>query len=461
MSLSINGKKYTSLHFIGILGSGMSAIAQYLRWQSMDISGSDRLFEENYTKFARLKLSEIGCRLFNQDGSGINNSTEAVVISTAIEKNNPDIINAAKRGIPVFHRSDVLSSIVNTKNTIAVAGTSGKSTVCAMIFHFLSHCDTNPSLISGANLNSLLSKGFIGNAFYGNSDLLVIEADESDGSIIKYLPRISIILNISKDHKTIPETQKLFQTLAEHSLLSIVNNDDIYCGTIAASLRFGKSADADFRAESLESNKTESAVSINGVRFSIPHPGLHNAQNLFASLCVCSQLKCDNDLLREACSTFSGIQRRFDIHHIKNGISVIDDFAHNPEKIRAAVSTAQTLCNRLIILFQPHGFGPTRFMFDELVSCFSEIIRPADILILLPIYYIGGSAQKDVSSNMIADALQNSVKNIFTPSRREDAISIIASLAEPNDHVISMGARDPSLPEFAKEIAEAIENKFD
>jgi UDP-N-acetylmuramate--alanine ligase len=169
LSLLINNKQYNSIHFTGILGSGMSAIAQYLRWQGLNISGSDRLLNSEDTSAVKSGLLDIGCQLFEQDGSGIQKNTDALCVSTAIESSNPDIAKALKEGIPVFHRSDLLAAIISTRKTVAIAGTSGKSTVTAMVFEFLFSSGKSPSLISGANLKRLEKQGLIGNAFRGSS----------------------------------------------------------------------------------------------------------------------------------------------------------------------------------------------------------------------------------------------------------------------------------------------------
>ena len=203
MSLSIDGRNFSSLHFAGIMGSGMSAIAQYLAWSGHAITGSDRIAFADEMKETKEKLERCGCILFPQDGSGITAATEALVISTAIEDDNADIAAARKRGIPILHRSDVLAAIVASHRTIAVCGTSGKSTVTALIFEILRACGKSPSVITGANLIRLNEEGLLGNAFKGDSGILVIEADESDGTLVKYRPEKAVFLNISKDHKSV------------------------------------------------------------------------------------------------------------------------------------------------------------------------------------------------------------------------------------------------------------------
>lgn len=461
MSLSINGVSCSSLHFVGIFGSGMSAIAQYLRWESLDITGSDRLINDESTKEIQNKLVNIGCSIHIQDGSAITGKTDALVVSTAIEDSNPDIKQAESMGIPIFHRSNILAAIVQTKKTIAVAGTSGKSTVTGLIFHLLHRCGKKPSLITGANLNELVVKGLIGNAFHGSSDLLVIEADESDGSLIKYKAHISIFLNLSKDHKPVEDTLPLFQTLASQSNHVIINKDDPLLHPLLAldSVQtFGLEGKADFLPEEMESTTNAVSIKLRGKTFTVPFPGHYMAMNLLASLAICKFLGCNEETLVEASSYFRGIQRRFDSFKTSRKITVIDDYAHNPEKLKAAIETAQSMSNRVIALFQPHGFGPTKFLFSELVDVFQKMLRKDDTLILLPIYYAGGTVTREISSSDIADALTTCKAEVFSPDQREEAISFVLSQAKPGDIVLSMGARDPSLALFAKGIAEAVDN---
>ncbi len=184
-AIVINERPCRSIHFAGIFGSGMSAIAQYLRFQGITVSGSDRFHASEDTASIRRSLEGLGCAIVPQDGSGFGEDIDVVCVSTAIEDSNPDIAASRNRGIPIVHRSDVLSALIASKKTIAVAGTSGKSTVTAMIFEFLTACGKSPSLISGAGLRRLEKQGLIGNAFCGGSDLLVVEADESDGTLVK------------------------------------------------------------------------------------------------------------------------------------------------------------------------------------------------------------------------------------------------------------------------------------
>jgi UDP-N-acetylmuramate--alanine ligase len=459
LSLSINGTSYSGLHFTGILGSGMSAIAQYCAWLGLRVSGSDRLLGTPDVAAIADRLSAIGCLLYKQDGSGIDGRVGApgvaLVVSTAIEGDNPDVAAARAAGIPLFHRSDVLAALVSSKRAIAVAGTSGKSTVTAMIWEFLFSCGKDPSLVSGANLIGLEEKGYIGNAYRGTSDILVIEADESDGTLVKYQPDTAVFLNVSKDHKPVAETMELFRTLARQSSLVIANADDRQLDVLKPDMTFGTTA-ATVSPDAVMTLTPNVSFLRAGQRFDLPLPGGHNLSNCLAALAVCESAGCAAPDLARAVSAYKGVLRRFSVTRLENGMLVIDDYAHNPEKIRAAMLAAQGFSSRVIAVFQPHGFGPTRFLKDDLVFMFSETLRPCDVLLLLPIYYAGGTAQKDISSDDIVSLVNSRGRTAFVAADRTDLVSRILATASPGDAVLVMGARDPTLGTLVKEIIRSL-----
>jgi UDP-N-acetylmuramate--alanine ligase len=324
------------------------------------------------------------------------------------------------------------------------------------VFELLRACGKNPSVISGAPLRSLEDEAMIGNAFYGGPELLVIEADESDGTCTKYAPAVTVLLNISKDHKPVEETLGLFSALADNSGFVIANADDARLRPVRRSMSFGIKEKADFTAERIDYTPLSTVVYRNGFRFELPIPGRHNASNLLASLSVCALLGCDDASCAAAVKKFKGVKRRFSVTSLENGMHVVDDYAHNPDKIAAAISAARQISPRIIALFQPHGFGPLRFFQDELVEVFARALGRGDILVLLPVYYAGGTAQKDISSEIVAKRLHSCAFEVYTPSGREEAIGLLRRKAFPGDCVISMGARDPSLEQFARDICAAL-----
>jgi UDP-N-acetylmuramate--alanine ligase len=448
---------FPSLHFVGIMGSGMSAIAQYLAWSGYGITGSDRAAFSLAMKDCREKLERCGCTLFPQDGSGLAAAPGALVVSTAIEDDNPDIAAARKRSIPVWHRSDVLALLVASHRTIAVCGTSGKSTVAAMIFEVLRACGKSPSLIAGANLVQLSREGLLGNAFKGDSGVLVVEADESDGTLVKYHPELAVFLNISKDHKSVLETLGLFERLAGQTPRVIKNGDSPGLDSIRADRTFGLSDRADCKPEAVKAVTPLGLFTLNGTDFELPLPGYHNLSNALATLCVCASQGCQLGAMVEPLREFSGVLRRFSFSRTAKGITVIDDYAHNPEKIRATILTARDFGGRIFALFQPHGYGPTRFLKDEWVDTFAGLLRGGDEVHFLPIYYAGGTVKKDISSADLTDLLRQRGVTSFAPQSRPELIASLKPRVRPGDVVLLMGARDPTLPLLAQEMKNNLE----
>ncbi len=453
-AIVIDDCRCRGVHFTGIFGSGMSALAQFLRFQGIAVSGSDRFHESEDTASIRRSLEGLGCSIVPQDGSGICADTDVVCISTAIEDSNPDIAAAKSRGLPIIHRSDLLAAIISKKRAIAVAGTSGKSTVTAMIFEFLTACEKSPSLLSGAGLRRLEKEGFIGNAYSGGSDLLVVEADESDGTLVKYRPAAAVLLNVSKDHKGTDEIKKLFETLASQTPWTASNAGDPILASLPATVRFGRNGSGSWRPDHAEFLPTSVRLFRNGIEYHLPLPGEHNLENLCAALCVCEQFGCEPLALADAVKNYEGVARRFSVTRTKQNVQVVDDFAHNPAKIAAAVRAGRGLSGRIIAIYQPHGFAPTRFLKDEYIETFRTVFRPQDSLYLLPIYYAGGTAKKDISSEDIVHGLGPVVFNAQAVSSRDQLLSRLKADAKPEDCILVMGARDPSLPSFVKKVVE-------
>jgi UDP-N-acetylmuramate--alanine ligase len=450
----INGHPCRSIHFTGIFGSGMSALAQYLRFQGIAVSGSDRFHASEDTTFIRQSLEGLGCAIAPQDGSGVYADIDAVCVSTAIEESNPDIAAAREQGIPIVHRSDLLAALISAKKSIAVAGTSGKSTVTAMIFEFLTACGKSPSLISGAGLRRLEKQGLIGNAYSGGSELLVVEADESDGTLVKYCPEAAVFLNISKDHKGTDEIKALFEKLASQSGWTALNADDPILVSLPATARFGRNGSGSWRPDQVELLPTSVKLVKSGLEYLLPLPGEHNIENLSAALCVCEQFGCEPALLVEAVKNYEGVARRFSVTETRQNVRVVDDFAHNPAKIAAVVRASRGLSSRIIAVYQPHGFGPTRFLRDEYIATFKTSFQQQDSLYLLPIYYAGGTAQKNISSEDIIQGLGPAAFHAQAMNSRDELLARLKADARPGDCVLVMGARDPSLPGLVRKVVD-------
>jgi UDP-N-acetylmuramate--alanine ligase len=443
------------LHFAGIAGSGMSALAQYEAMRGGAVSGSDRAFDRRERGALRTAFERLGIAVVPQDGAGVDASCDAVVASTAVESDVADLARARALGIPIVHRSELLARFVAERRTVAVAGTSGKSTVVAMTFEILRAAGLDPSLLTGGDLRSLRRAGAVGNAWAGRGEVLVVEADESDGSLIRYAPAIAVVSNAAKDHQEVAETLALFATFrASARDAAVVGESEVLRPLSEGAIVFGFSPRATVRAEDVEVGARESAFRVGATRFTLPSVGRHEVGNALAAIAVAGVLGVSPEASAAVLASFSGVARRFEIVGEARGVTVVDDYAHNPAKIAAAIAAAK-LGGPVIAVFQPHGFGPTRFLLGDLAAAFASSLGPADRLLLLDVYDAGGTARRDVSSEDLARAARalgrqaEVVPAAALPAR-------VAASAAPGDVVLLMGARDPSLPERAAEILSAI-----
>jgi UDP-N-acetylmuramate--alanine ligase len=361
------------VHFVGVYGAGMSALAQFHAMGGGEATGSDRFLDRGQASEIRERLERAGVGLFAQDGSGITGKTDAVVASTAIEPDNPELAAAERFGVAVEHRADWLARIVREHRTFAVAGTSGKSTVAAMLYSILRDAGRSPSVITGAGLHALEAEGWLGNAMRGESDLLVIEADESDGTLPKYEAAVGVLLNLGKDHKEIEELERIFSAFRERSRSFVVNADEenLARWTEGAST-FGFERGA-LRGENLELRPASSRFSVEGTAFELSLPGRYNASNALAAVCAAKEAGVSFPEAAKALASYRGIARRYDVLGESGGVRVVDDYAHNPDKIRAVLAAARRQANGggLRVVFQPHGFGPTRFLKNDLIEAFA------------------------------------------------------------------------------------------
>jgi len=438
----------------------MSALAQFHAMGGGAATGSDRLVDRGEIADLRRKLETLGVRFFPQDGSGIDAETSRVVVSTAIEDDNADLAKARALKIPLVHRAEHLAELAASRRTLAVTGTSGKSTVTAMVFEILEASQKSPSVITGGALRRLERGGLLGNAARGRSDLLVIEADESDGSVVRYKPWIGALLNVGKDHKEIPVLMEMFRTFKTLSERFVVNGDSPALTEFRAGARtFGFEAHCSVRAAGLKMQPGQVRFEVDAVPFDLPIDGRHNAENALAAAAVCLEAGVSLEESASALKNYQGIVRRFERLGRAGGVLVVDDFAHNPDKVRAALAAAAAGAERVLAIYQPHGYGPTRFLKDEFIAAFAESLRPDDRLWMPEIYYAGGTAVKSISSaDLIAPLVARGKKARFLPSR-EDVLKDVVAEARPGDMVLVMGARDPSLGAFARSILKSLETR--
>lgn len=442
--------------FVGVAGTGMSAIAQYLSGRGEQVSGSDRLFSKTDKSETQLQLERAGIECFFQDGSGITPDTEAVIVSTAIEESNVEYQKAKSLGIPVIKRSALLAQISDSIKTIAVGGTSGKSTTTAMIFHILQKCGKEPSLITGAGLATLQKQGLIGNAYNGSGEWLVIESDESDGSIVGYHPEIALLLNVERDHKEESELMELFSTFKSHTKKAFIVNSN-YPITMSLSqnesYNFGTKGNPGIKGSGFEQDGFSIKFNVNGVPCSINAIGTHNMENALAAIAAAVQTGITVEQAVEAIKYFSGIYRRASLVRAdqERHLYVVDDFAHNPSEVASAIKACQSITGKVIAYFQPHGFGPLRFMHKELGELVAATLRPNDIFVIGDVYYAGGTVNRDISPEIVSQAIQNLGKNaIFAKDKESCRAEILKNTPERDCTILIMGARDPKLSDYAQ-----------
>jgi UDP-N-acetylmuramate--alanine ligase len=441
--------------FIGVAGVGMSAIAQYLKGIGKDVSGSDRFFAPGEYNETKEKLEMEGVQCFLQNGDGITDTTDLIVVSTAIEDTVAEVQKAKKLNIPIIKRSELLSLIADSKKTIAVGGTSGKSTTSAMLFDILEFAGLQPSIISGAGLMSIIKQGKIGNAKVGAGELLVIEADESDGSIVQYKPKIGLLLNIDKDHQEIDELMNIFGTFKKNSEHFVVNQSHSLAKQLSKEVQHDFSSDinvpAGYTASDFNQNGLTINFKINGVDFALNQVGKHNMENALAATCVANQLGVDLKTCAEALKNYEGIYRRHQVLGNKKGVWLIDDYAHNPVKCAAAIEACQPVAAKVIAWFQPHGYKPTKFLRTDFVNEIAKALRPQDEIWMSEIFYAGGTAVKDISANDLINDLKALGKSAFFVANRKDFLATVRSHLTDDCVLLLMAARDPSLEQFAKQ----------
>jgi len=465
------------LHFVGVGGSGMSGLAQYHALAGGRATGSDRAFDSGERERTRQWLTAAGVGLFPQDGSGLvdanGRTCDTVIVSTAVEDSISDFAMAKNLDVPILHRSELLAHYVAEKKTIAITGTSGKSSVTAMVFEILRDTGKEPSLLTGGNLISLQEEGFLGNAWAGTSDLLVIEADESDGSLVRYEPWLGVVLNLRLDHKPLTELATMFATFHDHTRGPFLVGVDPNLQEIAQGATvFGFESDSDIRAQDVRTTQSGSSFTVGDIQFRLTIPGVFNVTNALAAIAACQQLDVPFVDMVEPMANFRGVARRFQSVGVVKGVEIIDDFAHNPDKIGAALTSAQartshdlhndhsperSAIGRILAVFQPHGFGPTRFLKNALIEAFVTHLRPDDKLWMPEIYYAGGTVTRDISSYEIVTAITERGLRAEFIAQRSEIVGCIAAEARPGDIVLVMGARDPSLTDFCYSIKTALE----
>jgi len=453
--------------FCGIGGSGMLPLALILRGLGATVAGSDRSYDQGRTPEKFAWLTSLGFALHPQDGSGIVSGDQVLVASAAIEDTVPEIVAARALGCARVSRAELLAALFNrAARPIAVAGTSGKSTVTGMIGWIMTAAGRDPTIMNGAVMKNFVAPDApFAAARVGAGDDFVAEVDESDGSIALYRPSVGVLGNVSLDHKSLDELRELFGDFCARCGAVAINADDPESMALAPRaarvLPFGLGAGAVIAADpaSIREGATGISARIIDRRDGAVHaltlavPGRHNLLNALAALAAADLAGVSLGVAVAALGEFAGLSRRFDIVGTSpGGITVIDDFGHNPEKIAATLDTLRAHPGRVIALFQPHGFGPLRQMGAELGEVLATRLAGDDVVILTDPVYFGGTVDRSVGSERIV-ALVNAAGGHGTHiATRDDAGAAIVAMARRGDRVVIMGARDDTLSVFARDL---------
>ena len=457
--------------FCGIGGSGMLPLAMIVQARGGRIEGSDRSRDQGRTpeKFAWLEAH--GVTLHPQDGSGVTRADQTVVATGAIEDTVPDIGAAKRAGARIVTRPELLSQLFNAAPvSIGVAGTSGKSTITGMIAWILHQTGREPTVMNGAVMKNFADADHpFASALIGGPDLFVSEVDESDGSIARYDPTVAVVSNISLDHKSMEELRDLFGGFTGRSAKAVLNLDNLETQALAQTLPADKVITFALGEESATLNAHDLEPLPTGMRFALTElggaplpvvlnvPGAHNVANALAALGAVRAIGVPLVDAVAALETFAGIRRRMEVVGTANDITVIDDFAHNPDKIAATLKTLHAFDGRLLILFQPHGFGPLRLMQAEFIDGFAGLMREDDVLLMPEPVYFGGTTDRSVGSEDIASGVRAAGRNAEALATREACGDRLIELARPGDRIIVMGARDDTLSVFAAALVDRLE----
>ena len=439
-------RKSKKMHFIGIGGIGMSGIAEILINLGYDVSGSD-LRESEQTK----RLRQLGATIYIGHYPSNIKDYHVVVTSSAISKNNPEIIEAKKRKIPVIHRSEMLAELVRLKHGIGVAGTHGKTTTSSMLAYVLYHGGLNPTAVVGGKVLN-----FGSNARIGEGQYFVFEADESDGSFIKLLPTIGIVTNIDADHL---DHYKYFEGIKE-AFITYMNNIPFYGYSVVCMddpvvaevlprierpyVTYGFNTGAHFKATNIKllngstmyscyyNDKLLGEIVLNLL-------GKHNIINSLAVVAVALELGLTFGVIAEAIAQFQGVGRRLEKIGETNGIVVVDDYGHHPTEIRATLDALKQLGKRLIVVFQPHRYTRTQYLYDE----FGQSFTMADELFLTEIYPAGEEPIEGVSSNLIQQSVKkHEGRDVVVIPHLDQVPDYISPIVREGDVIVTLGAGD-------------------
>ncbi len=457
--------------FCGIGGSGMLPLALILQSRGCVVAGSDRMLDQGRTaqKFDFLRAR--GIPLHAQDGSGLTGADQILVTSAAIEDSVPDVQAARRLGARVMTRAELLAEVFNAApHSIALGGTSGKSTTTGMLGWILHAVGRHPTIMNGAVMKNFITPDTpFASAVVGDGEVFVSEVDESDGSIALYSPRVAVLNNITLDHKSLDELRALFRDFTAKAETVVLNLDDPESASLAAGIAPANTIGFSLSDPAADLLAGELAPAPDGIAFEVTErataararvrlrvPGRHNVANALAALGAARACGVTLSDAAAALDGFDGLRRRLEFVGEAKGVTVIDDFAHNPDKIDATLATLHAFPGRLLVLFQPHGFGPLRLMKDAFIDCFARHLHDDDVLIMPDPVYFGGTVERSVTSQDIVDGVQARGRPAFAFPERPACGDKLLELARPGDRIVVMGARDDTLALFAAELVERL-----
>jgi UDP-N-acetylmuramate--alanine ligase len=454
--------------FSGIGGSGMLPLASIVRAGGARVAGSDRSLDAGRTPHKFDYLRSLGIQLFPQDGSGLHEGM-TLVTSAAVEATVPDVVRAKELGLPHLTRPEFLARLLNSaQRSVAVGGTSGKSTVTGMVGWILHACHRQPTVMNGAVMRNFVTPSApFASALVGDPELFVSEVDESDGSIALYRPEIAVLTNISLDHKEMVELRGLFAGFLKAARKAVLNLDDPETRALADAVSTEKAIGYGFDSPGaaymgkdlrLEPNGVTFALEVEGNRHEVRLgvPGRHNASNALAAIAVVHLLGVRIEDAVTALARFEGLKRRLETVGEAAGVTVIDDFAHNPDKIVATLATLRAQPGRLLIMFQPHGYGPLAKMGEQLADSLAGGMDADDRLYLPDPVYQGGTVERTHGSDWLAEQVRHRGNQAEHIAQRVEIGDALIAEAKRGDRIVIMGARDDTLIDFARGLVERL-----
>jgi len=438
-------RKVQRIHFVGIGGIGMSGIAEVLLNLGYQVSGSD-LGQTDTTQ----RLASLGAKItFGHDAKNLS-AVDVVVTSTAVKADNPEVVEAHRRMIPVIPRAEMLAELLKMKFSIAVSGSHGKTTTTSMVATVLAHGGLDPTMVIGGKLGSIGS-----NAKIGGGSVIVAEADESDGSFLKLSPSLAVITNIDREHldyyRDIEDIKNAFTQFANIVPFygsTIICADDANCREIIPLVKrkvitYGLSTPADYAAVDLA---FEGAFS----RFTVRHggqtlgevflnvPGAFNVSNALAAVAVAREMNMEFPAIQDGLAMYGGVQRRLEVKGQLGGVTVVDDYGHHPTEIKATLAAARHVWKqRLICVFQPHRYTRTKALYDEFLPAFAD----ADTLILIDIYPASEEPIPGVNSlNLCKGIAEAGHKDVVYMAEAREIVKKLRTIAKPGDCIMTLGA---------------------